>query len=42
MKLATPERPNFSRYAKLCDQTFYHETHTVQYTPYDTIANRSV
>lgn len=27
MKLKTPIRPNFSRYAKLCDQTFYHDSH---------------
>lgn len=26
MKLKTPERANFSRYAKLCDQTFYHDS----------------
>lgn len=25
MKLKTPNRPNYSRYAKLCDQTFYHD-----------------
>lgn len=26
MKLKTPQRANFSRYAKLCDQTFYHDS----------------
>ena len=26
MKLKTPSRPNYSRYAKLCDQTFYHDS----------------
>lgn len=32
MKLKTPSRPNYSRYAKLCDQTFYHDS-TPTYTP---------
>ena len=26
MKLKTPTRANFSRYGKLCDQTFYHDS----------------
>lgn len=33
MKLKTPTRPNFSRYAKLCDQTFYHDSGPLQYSP---------
>jgi hypothetical protein len=24
--MKTPSRHNFSRYAKLCDQTFYHDS----------------
>jgi hypothetical protein len=32
MKMKTPNRPNFSRYAKLCDQTFYHDS-TPTYAP---------
>lgn len=32
MKMKTPNRPNFSRYAKLCDQTFYHDS-TPNYNP---------
>lgn len=27
MKLKTPERPNFSRSAKLCDQNLYIDSH---------------
>lgn len=26
MKLKTPQRPNYSRYAKICDLTLYHES----------------
>jgi hypothetical protein len=33
MKLKTPTRPNYSRYAKLCDQTFYHDSAPVEYAP---------
>lgn len=33
MKLQTPSRPNFSRYAKLCDQTFYHDSAPAPYVP---------
>lgn len=33
MKMKTPTRPNFSRYAKLCDQTFYHDSAPVYHAP---------
>jgi hypothetical protein len=33
MKLSTPTRQNYSRYAKLCDQTFYHDSEPSQRVP---------
>jgi len=36
MKLKTPKRPNFSRSAKLCDQTFYHDSQPVHHLDNDT------